>query len=85
MAELTLQKRRELWTELMQVLSSDGETISITKAELLDAVNALDTWFNTNAATLNTAIPQPARASLSTSQKARMLMFILKYRFVEGL
>lgn len=85
MAELTLQKRRELWSELMQVLSSDGETISITKAELLDAVNALDTWFNTNAATLNTVIPQPARASLSTSQKARMLMFILKYRFVEGL
>ena len=84
MAELTSEQRRQLWAELMQELSRDGETVSITKAELRAAVDDLDTWLNTNAATINNAIPQPARGALSASQKARLLMFIVRYRYTEG-
>ena len=84
MAELSSAKRQELWAELMRELSADGETVSVTKPELRAAVDALDTWLNDNAATVNAALPQPARSALSAAQKARMLMFIVRYRYTEG-
>jgi hypothetical protein len=84
MATLTTEQRAALWAELMQELSRDGETVGITKPELRAAVDALDTWLDTNAATINTAIPQPARSALTASQKARLLMFVVRYRYVES-
>ena len=84
MAELSSAKRQELWAELMRELSADGETVGITKPELRAAVDALDTWLNDNAATINAALPLPARSALSAAQKARMLMFIVRYRYTEG-
>lgn len=84
MAVLTTEQRRTLWAELMQELSKDGETVGITKPDLRAAVDAIDTWLDGNAATINTAIPQPARGALTAAQKARMLMFVVKYRYTEG-
>lgn len=84
MATLTTEQRATLWAELMRELSRDGETVGITKPELRAAVDALDTWLDTNAATINTAIPQPARGALTAGQKARLLMFIVRYRYVGG-
>lgn len=84
MAVLTTEQRRSLWAEMMRELSRDGETVGVTKTDLRAAVDALDTWLDTNAATINTAIPQPARGALSAAQKARMLMFIVRYRYTEG-
>lgn len=84
MAELSSAKRQELWAELMRALSVDGETVSITKPELRAAVDALDTWLSNNATAANAILPLPARTSLSAAQKARMLMFIVKYRYTEG-
>ena len=84
MATLTTDQRRALWAELMQELSRDGQTVAITKADLRAAVDALDTWLDTNAATINTAIPQPARGALTTAQKARLLMFVVRARYAGG-
>lgn len=85
MAALATQDRIDLWSELMAELSRDRETVSgVTKADLRAAVDALDDWFNTNAATINAAIPQPARANLTTSQKARLLARVIYKRFVKG-
>ena len=85
MAALAPQDRIDLWSELMAELSRDRETVSgVTKADLRAAVDALDDWFNTNAATINAAIPQPARANLTTSQKARLLVRVIYKRFVKG-
>lgn len=50
MATLTTEQRATLWAELMRELSRDGETVGITKPELRAAVDALDTWLDTNAA-----------------------------------
>lgn len=72
MAELTSGQRQELWAELMRELSNDRETVGVTKADLRAAVDALDTWLNSNAATINAAIPQPARSALTAAQKARL-------------
>ena len=84
MATLTTDQRRALWAELMQELSRDGQTVAITKPDLRAAVDALDTWLDTNASTINTAIPQPARGALTTAQKARLLMFVVRARYAGG-
>lgn len=57
-----------------------GETIGIVRQDLRDAVAAIDAWADANAASFNTAIPQPARGALTTKQKARLLMYVVKRR-----
>jgi hypothetical protein len=63
--------------------SPDGSP-AVTKADLRAAVDALDDFLNTNAAAINTAIPQPARGALTTTQKAKLLMFVIRQRYVKG-
>jgi hypothetical protein len=55
--------------------------LNVTKADLRAAVDALDDFLNTNAAAINSAIPQPARGALSTSQKAALLQFVVYRRY----
>ena len=82
MAQLTAEQRRDLWAAYMR--ANDG-AISVTKPDLRAAVDALDTWIDANAATINQAIPQPARGALSARQKARLLMAVVTARFSGGL
>jgi hypothetical protein len=78
MAVLSDALRRELWAEFMQV---NREALGITKADLRAAVDAIDTWLDSNAAALNTAIPQPARGALAAAQKARLLALVALKRY----
>lgn len=64
-----------LWMRL------NAESCGITKADLRAAVDALDAFLDTNAATINSAIPQPARGALSSAQKARLLSLVAMRRF----
>lgn len=82
MAALSDADRRKLWADYMQEISADREPIAITKNDLLAAVNALDTFFSDNAATINQALPQPARSSLTMQQKARLLIFVVRQRYL---
>lgn len=84
MAVLSDTDRAALWAELMRELSADGESISITKADLRAAVNAVDAFLSDNASAINSAIPQLARSSLTTAQKARLLMFVVRWRYLSG-
>lgn len=84
MAVLIDQDRYDIWADIMRLLSANKETVSITKADLRAAVNAVDAWCNTNASAFNTAIPQPARAALSADQKARLLMLVVAKRHAKG-
>jgi hypothetical protein len=54
---------------------------ALTKAELRLALNAIDQWAESNAASLNAAIPQPARGVLTAKQKAWLLLFVINRRF----
>lgn len=82
MATLTAAERlecRAIWNDL-----NAGERLSIaglTKADMAAAVAALDTFFDTNAAAINTAIPQPARAALTTRQKALLVVAVIRKRY----
>lgn len=79
MAVLTAEQRREAWAEMMRLGG-----VSISKADLRAAFDAIDDWFDANAATLNAALPQPARASLTTQQKALLLPLVIRKRYDVG-
>lgn len=48
----------------------------ITKDDLRAAINATDDWIDANAAAYNAAIPQPARAQLTSDQKTLLFCFV---------
>lgn len=84
MAVLPDADRKTIWSEFMSELSSERGALGVTKADLRAAFDALDDFMNTNATAINTAIPQPARAALTTAQKARLLMFVVRKRYLSG-
>lgn len=83
MAVLSNADRRDVWAEFMRTPEA-GETFGISKTELRAAVDAIDQWVDDNAASFNTAIPQPARGSLTARQKARLLSFVIARRFARA-
>lgn len=84
MAVLSDPNRASLLAEFSSELSSLRESCTVSRADLRAAVNALDDYLNTNAAAINTAIPQPARANLTTVQKARLLSYVIRFRYING-
>lgn len=84
MAELTEGDRAETHAEIMRVLSDLRLSIGITKQELRAAIDAIDTAMDGLASTINAAIPQPARSTLTTTQKALLLMYVIQKRYVKG-
>ena len=81
MAELNAQQRLDGAAEYMR---EETATCTITKADVRAAFNALDTFFKSNAATINSAIPQPARGNLTVEQKARLLVAVIRKRYFHG-
>lgn len=81
MALLTTEQRRQVWAEWMR---ENRATVGITKDELKAAMDAVDDWVDANTASFNTAIPQPARGALTSTQKAHILMMVVRKRFIEG-
>lgn len=57
---------------------------ALTKAQKQAAIDAVDQYLSDNASAFNTAIPQPARAHLSTTQKARLLIHVVRQRYLAG-
>lgn len=85
MAALSAGDRLLCYSDFVREVGADRETFNgVTRADIKAAVNALDDFLVANAAAINAAIPQPARASLTVAQKARMLMWVIRYRYVKG-
>lgn len=84
MAALADQDRFDAWADLMREMSGRYEVVAIAKADLRAAINAADDWVNANAASFNTALPQPARSSLTASQKALLLQYVVAKRYQTG-
>mgnify|MGYP003578590849 CR=1 FL=1 len=82
MAVLSDPDRELVCAEFMRTLTPNTETIfGLSKVELRAAVNAADQWADDNAASFNTAIPQPARGTLTAKQKARLLVWVVERRW----
>lgn len=84
MAALTDADRVEIWAEVMRDVSAGSEPCGVLKAELRAAVDAADVWANSNAGAYNSALPQPARTILTPGQKARLLMYVVRQRWLKG-
>jgi hypothetical protein len=82
MAVLSDPERFACWKQLMRDLRDIAEDVTIQKADLRAAVDAIDDFLNDNATTINQAIPQPARSALSTKQKALLLMAVIVRRYL---
>lgn len=82
MATLPDEDRFDLWAEWMR---ENTEPCGITKPQLRAALDALDDFMHANQAAINNSIPQPARSTLSTQQKARLLMLVVQRRYFRGI
>lgn len=84
MAILSDPDRVSVWTLLMMALSLARESIALSKPDLREAVDAADTWANSNAASYNSALPLEARTNLTAAQKARLLALVILKRHEKG-
>lgn len=57
---------------------------AFTKADIQTAVVAVDAWAVANAASYNAALPLATRSGLTTAQKSRLLMYVLRKRYETG-
>lgn len=81
MAVLPNADRADIARDLMREPMGD---VAVTKAQLRAVINALDDYFSTNAAAMNSAIPTPQRTLLSAAQKAQIGAAVLLKRYVTG-
>lgn len=73
MAALDTATRRAIWQRLM----AEGHfPPALLKADLIAAVNAVDDWTEANAASYNTALPQPFRGAATPAEKALILAYV---------
>jgi len=77
---MTNQERLNAAGEAMSEMGFPG----LTKIDVRAAVNAIDQWVSDNALSLNSAIPQPARAALTSEQKAQLLKYVVTRRYITG-
>lgn len=83
MAILPEENRLKIWRGLMRYWSSTGEEAPFTKANLKDAIDAIDLFMDNNALTINNAFPQPFRSNATVEQKAVLLSGVVAMRYTE--
>jgi hypothetical protein len=77
MALLSNADRIAIWAEFMRLQENiNGSGGAISKADLRAAIDAVDQWCEDNTSSFNTAIPLPARTSLSARQKSALLRYV---------
>ena len=81
MALMADPDRATLHAELMRGIITNG---GLVKSELRAAVNAVDAWIDANAASMNLAIPQPARGVLTAAEKAHLFALVALRRYEKG-
>lgn len=57
------------------------EPVSVTKYDILEAVESIDAWVDANAESFNSAIPDAVRTTFEPEQKARLFFWVVRARF----
>ena len=84
MAVLSDADRNEVTEELMRELSDGRVPCPVLKAALRAAVDATDTYQNSNAAAYNSALPNPFRTNADASLKSRLFRMVSRKRYEKG-
>ena len=85
MAVLTSGQKRTIKRDYQGDLSRVREPCSVLKADIADAIDAVDVWVDVNKGSFNAALPVASRTGLTTEQKSRLLVAVITKRFLEGL
>lgn len=72
---LTTQQQKAVWKAIADKI---GETTAVrfSKAELIAAANAADSWASDNAASFNAALPNPFRSTATAAEKNLLLAYV---------
>lgn len=82
MAILSETDRLKIWRGLMRYWSTLQETVlGITKADLKDAIDATDSWVDSNSVSYNSALPTTFRTNATQGQKSLLLVAVVLMRF----
>jgi hypothetical protein len=73
MSPMPIAKQREAWADIMVTWSNAGESIALTKDDLLAAVTALDARLDTLMAEMDRDLPSKAKTLLTARQKAMLI------------
>lgn len=76
---LTEDQRVQCIRELIR--SIEPAPVNFTRAQLKATVDAVDQWCSDNAASFNSALPQPFRGQATAQQKAALLASVALRRF----
>ena len=70
---MPIAKQRGAWADIMITWSNAGESIALTKDDLLAAVMALDARLDTLMAEMDKDLPSKAKMLLTARQKAMLI------------
>lgn len=84
MALLPVADRTELAAEIQRDISNARESTAALKADWRILVDALDDYLDSNAASINQAIPQPQRSRFTAREKALAMQFVISRRYLRG-
>jgi hypothetical protein len=77
MALLPDLDRNRIWRWFMR---KNTDPCGYTKTDLREAIDACDSWVESNATSFNTALPQPFRGSATQAQKTMLLCWVAMRR-----
>ena len=82
MAVLSDTIRAQCWRGLMRYWSNLLESLSgLTKSDIQAAVNAIDSFLDTNATNINNAFPTAFKNNATTAQKALVVAVVALARY----
>lgn len=84
MAIMTAADREKARRAFTEDAGQNREAIGVTRPDLVAAAAAVDQWVSDNAASFNTALPVASRNGLTAPQKARLLLAVVRQRFLSG-
>ena len=74
---LTAAQVKRAWRRLVDDRLAPDGPVTVTKAELAAAAEGVQAFLWANRAALNTAVPLPARTTLTTDQKMALLAAVV--------
>lgn len=73
--------RQAILGSLIQDWSRTDPALGLSLSDIRAAADATDDWIEANTAAFNSALPEPARSVLTTSQKEFLFLAVAQGRF----
>lgn len=84
MAVLSQGERDTVQSSYCAAVSARWDVFNLSAADMAATVAAVDSWVNDNQASYNSALPAAAQSGLSATQKAEILLYVVRRRYEVG-